>query len=131
MSSTRQIRSTARRLLKLSLVDGQLSESKVQEVLAWFDQHRPSRTTAILREYHRLVVHEIGRSRAVVEYAGPLPAAGIAAIVAGLAKNYGRPVASSTRENPALIAGVRVSIGDEVYERSIASQLDVHASATA
>ena len=38
MSATKQIRATAKLLLSLSPDSGQLSEPKVQGVLAWFEQ---------------------------------------------------------------------------------------------
>jgi len=124
MALPRKVRTTARTLLKLSVENGQLSEAKVRDVLAWFEQKPPGQAAATLREYHRLVVRELGRSRARIEFSGTLPAGAVAAIVAGLSQKLGRPITAETRENPGLIAGVRVSIGDNVFERSVASQLE-------
>ena len=41
MALPRKVRDTARTLLKLSLENGQLSEAKVRDVLAWFEQKPP------------------------------------------------------------------------------------------
>ncbi len=131
MSASKKIRATARTLLKLSLEDGQLSEAKVRDVLAWFEQKPPAQAGATLREYHRLVVRESNRSRARIEFAGALPSGAIPSILAELSKIYGRPVSAATSENPDLIAGVRISIGDDVYERSIAIELETLATASA
>jgi len=130
MAATKQVRTTARTLLKLSLVDRQLSEAKVGEILAWFEQKRPPRAVAILREYQRLVAREVRRSRASIEHAGALPAGAVASILSELSRIYHRPVTAETHENPALIAGVRVSIGDDVFERSLAGQLDLLSAVT-
>lgn len=130
MSAPKKIRATARMLLKLSLEEGQLSEAKVRDVLAWFEQKPPTQAAATLREYHRLVVRESNRSRARIEFAGALPSGAIPSILAELSKIYGRPVSAVTSENPELIAGVRISIGDDVYERSIAIELETLATAS-
>ena len=131
MSASKQIRATARTLLKLSLENGQLSEAKVRDVLAWFEAKPPAHAAATLREYHRLVVREYNRSRARIEFAGALSSGAVASILSELSRIYGRPVSAATSENPDLIAGVRISIGDDVYERSIASQLETLAAASA
>ena len=131
MPAPKKVRTTARTLLKLSMEAGQLSEAKVRDVLAWFEAKPPVNAAATLREYHRLVVREVSRSRAHIEFAGALPSGAIASILAELSKIYGRPVSAATSENPALIAGVRISIGDDVYERSIAGQLETLAAASA
>lgn len=131
MALSKQARTTARTLFKLSLDQGQLSEAKVRDVLAWFDQKRPRQAAAILREYQRLVAGELRRSRAIVEHSGTLPAGQVAAIAAELTRIYRRPIAAETRENPTLLAGLRVSIGDDVFERSLAGQLQTLADATA
>jgi F-type H+-transporting ATPase subunit delta len=131
MSAPKKIRATARILLKLSLENGQLSEAKVRDVLAWFEAKPPVHAAATLREYHRLVVREYNRSRARIEFAGALSSGAVASILSELSRIYGRPVSAATSENPGLIAGVRISIGDDVYERSIASELDTLAAASA
>ncbi len=130
MSASKQVRATAKLLLKLSLENGQLSEPKVRDVLAWFDEKPPAHAGAVLREYHHLAVREYNRTRAKIEFAGSLPDGAIPSIIAELSKIYSRPVSATTIANPALIAGVRVSIGDDVFERSVANQLETLAAAT-
>jgi F-type H+-transporting ATPase subunit delta len=130
MAVTKQIRTTARSLRKLSLEDGQPSEAKVREILAWFEQKRPPRAAAVLREYQRLMVREVRRSSARIEHAGVLPSGAVASIIAELSRIYHRPITAEAHENPALIAGLRVSIGDDVFERSLASQLALLSAAT-
>jgi F-type H+-transporting ATPase subunit delta len=40
-----------------------------------------------------------------------------------MTKKYGRPVTATAKPNPALLAGLRVHIGDDIYESSVAGQL--------
>ncbi len=129
-AASKQIRATAKLLLKLSLEGGLLSESKVGDVLAWFEQKPPAHAGAVLREYHHLVLREYNRGRARIEYAGALSGGAVPSIIAELSRLYHRPVSATTIENPSLIAGVRISIGDDVFEQSIASQLETLASAS-
>jgi F-type H+-transporting ATPase subunit delta len=43
-------------------------------------------------------------------------------------QKYQRPIAASARPDPALIAGLRIRVGDDVYESSVAGQLAALAS---
>jgi len=40
-----------------------------------------------------------------------------------MSKKYGRAITVSTRANPELLAGLRVHVGDDVYESSVSGQL--------
>lgn len=124
MAAPKQIRQTARVLFNASLENGALSSERVTGVLAWVEKAKPSGNLALLREYHRLVKAEINRTRARIEHAGALPAEAAASIAAALSKRYNRAITASATENSALIAGIRVSIGDDVFESSIAGQLE-------
>jgi F-type H+-transporting ATPase subunit delta len=128
-SGKKQIVQLARQLFKLSLVDGALSADRVAGVLQYVEKTRPAHTTAVLRAYHRLVAAEIARGQAVVEHAGAVSDATLAAIAAAMTRKYQRPVASTARPVPALLAGLRVRVGDDVYESSVASQLGALAAA--
>ena len=44
-------------------------------------------------------------------------------IAANLSTRYGRKIAPVAKRNDALLAGVRVRVGDDVYESSVAGQL--------
>jgi F-type H+-transporting ATPase subunit delta len=78
---------------------------------------------AVLKAYQRLVAAEFARGQAVVEHAGPVSASVLDNIAAAMTKKYSRKVVSVARPNPALLAGLRVRVGDDVYESSVAGQL--------
>ncbi|MCX6956908.1 MAG: F0F1 ATP synthase subunit delta [Verrucomicrobia bacterium] len=122
-SGKKQIQLLARQFFKLSIVDGTLSTDRVAGVLEYIEKHRPANTLAVLKAYQRLVAAEFARSQAVVEHAGFVSAPALDAIAAALTKKYQRRVSWVAKPNPALLAGVRVRVGDDVYESSVASQL--------
>ncbi|WP_414662416.1 F0F1 ATP synthase subunit delta [Horticoccus sp. 23ND18S-11] len=128
-SGNKQIQQLARQLFKLSFVGGSLSAESVSGVLQYVEKHRPPHTLAVLKIYQRLVSAEVARGQAVVEHAGPVNDALLATIATAMTRKYARPVTSQSRRNDALIAGLRVRVGDDVYESSVSGQLAALASA--
>ena len=76
-----------------------------------------------LKLYLYYVKQEIRNSEAVVEHAGRISSEIFESIEQMLSTRYGRVITSQRRENPNLIAGIRVSIADDVFESSIAGNL--------
>jgi F-type H+-transporting ATPase subunit delta len=113
----------ARQLFRLSVVDGSLSGGRVTGVLAYVEAHPPADPLATLRAYRRLVAAEVALGLAVVEHAGQVSEFTLHNIAAALSGKYGRPVAAVSRPEPALVAGLRVRVGDDVYESSVAGHL--------
>jgi F-type H+-transporting ATPase subunit delta len=119
----KQARQFARQLFAMSVVDGALSTERVEGVLAWLEAHPPADRLGTLRAYQQLVVAEVARGQAVVEHAGAVSEFTLHNVAAALAAKYGRPIAAVARPNAALVAGLRVRVGDDVYESSIAGHL--------
>ena len=128
-SGKKQIQLLSRQFFKLSLVEGALSADRVAGVLEYIEKHRPANTLVVLKAYQRLVAAEFARSRAVVEHAGSLNAAALAAIAAAMTQKYARPVTATAQPNAALLAGLRIRVGDDTYESSVAGQLATLAAA--
>lgn len=128
-SGKKQVQLLARQFFKLSIVNGAVSADRVAGVLEYIEKHRPANTLAVLKAYQRLVAAEVARNRAVVEHAGFVGAPALDAIAAALSKKYGRTVTWVAKPNPALIAGLRVRVGDDTYESSVAGQLTALAAA--
>ncbi len=122
-AAAKQIQLLARQLFKLSIVDGVVSPDRVAGVLQYVEKHSPAHSVLALRAYRRLIATELAKSEALVEHAGPVSAPALAAIASTMTRKYSRPVTAASRSNPALLAGLRVRVGDDVYESSVASQL--------
>lgn len=125
-----QIQQLARQLFKLSLVDGRLSSEQVAGVLGYVEKAHAANALAILKAYQRLVTVEIAKGSAVVEHSGPVADSVLASIAASLTKRYNRPVTATAKANPALLAGLRVRIGDDLFESSVSGQLAALSTAT-
>ena len=128
-SGKKQVQQLARQFFKLSVIDGAVSPDRVAGVLEYIEKHRPAHAMAVLKAYHRLVAVEVARGQAIVEHAGSITDASLAAIAAAMTKKYLRPVTATARKNDALLAGLRVRVGDDTYESSVAGQLAVLAAA--
>jgi F-type H+-transporting ATPase subunit delta len=119
----------ARLLFKLSLADGAVSPERVAGVLAYVEKHRPPNPVMVLKAYSRLVAAELAKSQAVVSHAGAVNAGMLASIAASMTKKYGRAITATAAPAPELLAGLRVRVGDDVYESSVAAQLETLAAA--
>ena len=123
MAADKQTKLLAKQLFKLSVVNGAVSADQVAGVLGWIEKHQPRHVQSLLKNYQRLIANEVAKSQAVVEHAGPVQDATLRAIEAAMTRKYQRPVTASAKPNAKLLAGLRVRIGSDVYESSIAGQL--------
>jgi F-type H+-transporting ATPase subunit delta len=118
----------ARQLFAMSVVDGAVSADRVSGVLQYVEKHETANPVMVLKAYRRLIAAEIAKSIAVVEHAGAINDAMLAAIAAAMTRKYGRPVTAAATPSPELLAGLRVQVGDDIYESSVAGQLAVLAA---
>jgi F-type H+-transporting ATPase subunit delta len=100
-----------------------VSAEQVTGVLAYLEKHQPPHLMLVLRAYQRLITNELARSHALVEHAGSLGADILASLAGALSQKYKRVVTATARQDARLIAGLRVRVGDDVYESSVAAQL--------
>ena len=98
-------------------------------MLAYLEKNLPSNPVMVLKAYQRLISAEVAKSVALVEHAGAINDAMLASIAAAMTKKYGRPVTAQAKPSPALLAGIRIHVGDDIYECSVAGQLTSLASA--
>lgn len=122
-TAAKQIQLLARQLFKLSIVDGVVSPDRVAGVLQYVEKHAPAHSVLALKAYRRLIATELAKSEAMIEHAGTVAAPALNAIAATMTKKYGRTITPATCANPKLLAGLRVRVGDDVYESSVSSQL--------
>ena len=113
----------ARQLFAMSMVDGSVSTERVGGVLEYVEKHPPHNPVLVLKAYQRLIATEVAKSVAVVEHAGAVSDATLASIALAMSKKYSRSVTATAQPNSELLAGLRVHVGDDIYESSVAGQL--------
>jgi F-type H+-transporting ATPase subunit delta len=123
MRPDRKIFAHAKKLLALSLQDGVVSAERVEAVLSALRNQPPRNAKAILRAYAKLIKRAIAAQTAMVESAVPLDESALKSISQHFSQQYGRPIVAQSSENSALIAGLRVRIGDDLYDASITGRL--------
>ena len=123
-ATNRRVRRTARQFFRFCVVNGSLDESRVREVVRRVIQSRRRGLLAMLKQFQRLVRLDRERHSARVESAAPLSDELRRQIAAGVASTYGPGVEASFAENPALIGGVRLKVGSDVYDSSVRAKLD-------
>lgn len=123
MKGRRKVQRAARHLYRLCRVNGLLDASRVQLVAARLASSKRRGALAVLTGFQRLVRLDVERHAAVVESATPLPPDLRDAVTADLARLYGGGIAASFRENDALIGGMRIKVGSDVYDSSVRARL--------
>jgi F-type H+-transporting ATPase subunit delta len=123
MKTSRQIKREAKRLYRLCLVEGVLDEGRVRQVVQLLIEGRHRGYLALLSGFQRLVRLDRQAHTARVETAVPLPPDLLASVQARLAGAYGTGISMQFAVLPALIGGMRIRVGSDVYDGSVQSEL--------
>jgi F-type H+-transporting ATPase subunit delta len=113
----------ARQLFRLCFADGVLDQERVRQVARRIAQSKRRGVLSVLSSFQRLVRLDVDRHTAVVESATPLADGMRAKLQADLSRVYGSTLDASFEENPALIAGMRIRVGSDVYDGSVRARL--------
>jgi F-type H+-transporting ATPase subunit delta len=125
MNISKQARRDAQQLFKACVAGGVLDEARVRQTVALVIQQKPRGYLSILKLLVHLVQLEIERRTATVESAISLAPDQQAAVKANLDRVYGTGLAMNFSANPALIGGLRVRVGSDVFDGSVRGRLEV------
>ena len=128
MASRKRIARHAREIFRLCLVDGALDERRAQTAARVIARSSYRGSLQLLAAFRRLVRLDRDRRTARIESAAPLSDAMQTTLRSRLTGLYGANLESSFRENPALIGGVRIKVGSDVYDGSVRARLEALAS---
>lgn len=123
MKLSREARRQTRELFTLAFVNGRLDTGRVREIADGIASAKPRSYLTMLKELARLVRLEIEKHHAVVESAAPLAAGEIRGFEQTLASKFG-DITTEFRQNPALIGGVRIRVGSDVWDGSVQARLE-------
>jgi F-type H+-transporting ATPase subunit delta len=123
MKISREARRMARELYGFSLANGRLDANRVSEISQRLVTEKPRGYLQALKELSRLVRLELDRRHAIVESAQPLDETSAANIVQTLKSKFGSDITTEFRTSPALLGGLRVKLGSDVWDGSVNSRL--------
>lgn len=123
MKISKTAATTARRLFGLCQVDGRLDDSRLRTVIKRVATRKPRDCHAILVALHRLIRLELESRKVTVESAVELDEASHAQLLAKLSSQYGPDLQIQYHINPALIGGLRIRVGDDVFDGSVDGRL--------
>jgi F-type H+-transporting ATPase subunit delta len=123
MKISKQARREAKQLFRSSLVNGLLDENRVRQIVQRVLELKPRGYIATLSHFQRLLKLDLERRTAKIESATALAPQVREQVQANLAKVYGPGLNLVFTENPALIGGMRIKVGSDVYDGSIQNRL--------
>jgi F-type H+-transporting ATPase subunit delta len=121
---SKQAQREARQLFRCCLVNGALDENRVRQAVSLLLSHKPRDYVGILSRLHRLVKLDVAQHTARVQSAATLPPDLQSDISGRIRRSYGASVDISFSQNPALIGGVRIQVGSDLYDGSLRTRLD-------
>ena len=124
MRISRQARREAKELFRSCLAKGLLDEQRVRQAVTKVAEAKPRGYLAILTHFQRLLRLELTRRTAAVQSAAPLAAELQAELTGKLERIYGQGLAISFAQNRALIGGLRIKVGSDVYDGSVQARLN-------
>jgi F-type H+-transporting ATPase subunit delta len=124
MKISKQARRDARELFRSCMAQGALDENRARQAVTAVIQSKPRGYAAILSHFERLVRLEVARRTATIESATALPPQTQAEIQSDLIRQYGRGLDFHFTQNAALIGGLRIQVGGDVYNGSVQGRLE-------
>jgi len=124
MKSTKEARKVSRQMFRHSFTSGKLDEEKISNMVQTVLATKPRRYVDVLKDYQRLIHLEVEKWHAIIESATPLNRSLGDRIVANLRARYGEDLTTEFRTNPELLGGLRIKIGDDVWDGSVRNRLN-------
>ena len=124
MKISKQNRRDAKQLFRACVTNGVLDENRVRSAVDEVLAQKPRGYLGVLDHLTRLVKLEQIRRTATVESAVALTPELQAQFKTGLEQRYGKGLNFVFTQNAALIGGVRLQVGSDVYDASIQARLN-------
>lgn len=124
MKISKQARRDAKQLFRSCVNNGTLDENRVRQAVEAVIAGKPRGYVAILSHLQRLVKLEVERRTAKVESAVALAPEAESAVQASLGAKYGAGLNISFAQNAALLGGLRIQVGSDVYDGSVRARLE-------
>lgn len=124
MKISKQAQREARQLFRSCFVNDLLDENRVRQATKLLSEKKPRGYVEILSRLHRLVKLDLEQRAARVESATVLPADLQSDVTNEIKKKYGNGVSILFSQNPALVGGLRIQVGSDLYDGSVKTRLE-------
>ncbi|HVE15935.1 MAG TPA: F0F1 ATP synthase subunit delta [Chthoniobacterales bacterium] len=123
MKISKEARRFARELFTLSLTNGRLDAGKSKSLTDQLVAEKPRGYAQIIREYARLARLELERRHATIDSAVSLDGAQTEKLRQDIVSRFGDDVTIEFRTNPALLGGLRIQVGSDVWDGTVSNRL--------
>lgn len=123
MKVKKQSRRDAKQLFRAASVNGLLDENRARTVVQQLIARKPRGYLGIVTHFQRLVELDVERRAAKIESAVALTPEYQATVKQNLTRVYGPGLTFAFAQNPALIGGLRVRVGSDVYDGTVRTRL--------
>lgn len=124
MKVTKDAAAAARRLFRLCNEDGKLDEEKLRQVIKAVVERKPRNYRGILVTLRQLLNRELADKHVTVDSAKELNPATREQLTQKLTSKYGNDLTFEYRVNSALLGGIRVRKGDDVWDGTVKARLE-------
>lgn len=123
MNHRRKLLDLVKSAASQSIQNSQIKPALVKKFAVSFAKLPRAQALFCLNEYHRILQRQTDASTLKIETATPLSTVQVSSIKKSLSSDH-QILTTEVINNPSLLGGVRVRIGDDVYEDSIQSRIE-------
>jgi F-type H+-transporting ATPase subunit delta len=123
MKVSKEVRQLARELLRASFTDRQLDRGRISSLVQSLITRKPRNYLKVLESYKRLLRLEVEKRHARIESASELPPETRHQVESNLKRKYGNELTTQFVINRALIGGMRIRVGSDVWDGSVRNRL--------
>ncbi|MDA0812086.1 MAG: F0F1 ATP synthase subunit delta [Verrucomicrobia bacterium] len=124
MKISKEARRSSRQLFRLTMRDGKLDMEIAKKCVDALKKSKPRKYLQILTDYMRMLRLEVEKRHAVIESAARLSDDLKSTVLADLKRKYGDDLTSDFSTNDALLGGMRIKVGSDVWDGSVKARLD-------
>ncbi|MDA7881979.1 F0F1 ATP synthase subunit delta [Akkermansiaceae bacterium] len=128
MKASKVAQSTARRIFRLCSKNGKMNARKMKSVIKRIGEEKPRDYRGILLSLRRLVQAEVIKKQVTVESAVKLDETTLGKVQTSLRDEYGEGLTFKFAVNAELLGGLRIRVGNDVYDGSVKARLETLAN---